>query len=145
MKKSIVILLFSLLSFASLFGQSKEDDIVRLMEMTGSADMGIQVMQNMIVQFKQILPEVPEDYWDQFMARVNPEDMIDLIVPIYDKHFTHEEITDIISFYETPTGKKLIQEMPAISQESMSAGQAWGMRIGQEIQQQLVEDGLLDI
>ena len=35
--------------------------------------------------------------------------------------------------------------MPAISQESMAAGQAWGMRIGQEIQQQLVEDGLLDI
>ncbi len=81
MKKSIAILLFSLLSFASLFGQSREEDIIRLMEMTGPAN----------------------------------------------------------------TGKKLIQEMPAISRESMAAVQAWGMRIGQEIRQHLVEDGLLDI
>ncbi|WP_319560144.1 DUF2059 domain-containing protein [Marispirochaeta sp.] len=145
MKKSIAILLFSLLGLGALFGQSKEQDIVRLMEMTGSADLGIQVMQNMLTQFKQILPEVPEDYWDQFMARVNPDDMIGLIVPIYDRHFTHGEIKDIISFYETPTGSKLIQELPEISEESMAAGQAWGMRLGQEIQQQLVDDGLLDI
>ena len=143
--KRLIVLLFSVLTLTAAFSQSKEDDIIRLMQMTGSADVGIQVMQSMIVQFRQILPEVPEDYWNQFMDRVNPDEMISMIVPIYDKHFSHDDIKDIITFYETPTGKKLIQKLPFITQESMSAGQAWGQRLGLEIQQQLVEDGLLEI
>ncbi len=140
-----MIFLFYVLFLSAAFSQSKEEDIVRLMEMTGSADMGMQIMQNMITQFKQILPEVPVEYWDQFMDKVSPEDMIKMVVPIYDRHLSHEEIKDIIAFYETPTGRKLIQQLPLITAESMAAGQEWGQQLGMEIQNQLIEDGLLNI
>ncbi len=143
--KKIVILLFSILVLSTAFGQSKEEDIIRLMEMTGSADMGMQIMQNMIVQFRQALPEVPPEYWDQFLEKVSAEDMINIVVPIYDRHLTHDEIKDIIAFYESPTGKTLIQKLPLITGESMTAGQEWGQQLGMEIQNQLVEDGLLSL
>ena len=143
--KRVVILLFLCLSLSSLVAQTKEDDIRKLLEMTGSADLGVQVMNSIIGQFRQILPEVPDDYWNEFMGKATADEMILMIIPIYDRHFTHQEIRDIISFYETPTGQKLITKLPQVTRESMTAGSEWGRKLGEEIQQKLVDDGLLEI
>lgn len=40
---------------------------------------------------------------------------------IYEKHFTHDEIKDLIKFYESPTGKKLLEKTPEISKDMMNA------------------------
>jgi uncharacterized protein len=53
----------------------------------------------------------------KMMNKVVDEEM----VTIYDKHFTHPEIKDIIIFYETPTGQKMLKETPAITKEMMDA------------------------
>ena len=36
---------------------------------------------------------------------------------LYDKHFTEQEIDDILNFYKTPAGKKVIEETPKITKE----------------------------
>ena len=36
---------------------------------------------------------------------------------LYDKHFTEKEIEDILDFYKTPAGKKIIEETPKITKE----------------------------
>ena len=36
---------------------------------------------------------------------------------LYDKHFTEQEIDEIINFYKTPAGKKVIEETPKITKE----------------------------
>ena len=36
---------------------------------------------------------------------------------LYDKHFTEQEIDDILNFYKTPAGKKIIEETPKITKE----------------------------
>ena len=36
---------------------------------------------------------------------------------LYDKHFTEQEIEDILNFYKTPAGKKIIEETPKITKE----------------------------
>lgn len=51
--------------------------------------------------------------------------LIDLLVPIYHRNFTHDEIKGLLSFYRTPLGQKLIAAMPVMMQESMAAGQQW--------------------
>ena len=61
------------------------------------------------------------------------DEMIELVVPIYDKYLTHDEIKIIITFYETPVGKKMIAVLPQIMQESMAAGQQWGKEIGERV------------
>ncbi len=57
--------------------------------------------------------------------------MIDLILPIYSKHFTLEELEQLIAFNRTPLGQKVIAEMPMVMKESMSAGQEWGRQLGE--------------
>ena len=36
---------------------------------------------------------------------------------LYDRHFTEQEIDDILNFYKTPVGKKIIEETPKITKE----------------------------
>ena len=36
---------------------------------------------------------------------------------LYDRHFTEQEIDEILNFYKTPAGKKVIEETPKITKE----------------------------
>ena len=44
----------------------------------------------------------------------------DVSYVVYNKFFSEAEITDLISFYRSPTGKKAIEVMPSLFAESMS-------------------------
>jgi hypothetical protein len=52
------------------------------------------------------------------------DDMMDAIVPIYQRHFTTSDVEDLIRFYSSPVGQKLLTEQPQMLQESMQAGAA---------------------
>lgn len=40
---------------------------------------------------------------------------------IYDKHYTEQELKELISFYQTPIGKKVVAVSPLIQSETMNA------------------------
>lgn len=124
---------------AAAAAAAKEQDIRKLMQMTGSANMGLQVMDNMIAQFKKMMPQIPEDFWTDFRNEVNAKELTDLIVPIYARHFNHNDIKQLIAFYNTPIGKKLVALQPQIMQESMAAGQKWGAKVGQRAMKKIQE------
>ena len=120
---------------------AKRVDIQRLMTLTGAGDMGIQTMKQMITIYKQNNTGVPDKFWDDFMAEVNAEELVEMCVPSYEKHFTHDEIKGLIAFFETDLGKKMIEKQPLIMQECMEAGQKWGMKIGEQVAKKLKEEG----
>jgi hypothetical protein len=47
------------------------------------------------------------------------DDMLDAMVPVYQKHFTKGDVDALVAFYSTPTGQKLIKELPEITAEAM--------------------------
>jgi hypothetical protein len=51
------------------------------------------------------------------------DDLIDAMVPIYQRHLTKSDLEAIVTFYDSPAGKKLLQEQPAMMSESMQADQ----------------------
>jgi hypothetical protein len=60
-------------------------------------------------------------YRELFTQKINLGQLIeDIYYPLYDKHFTENELRDLIAFYKTPTGKKVISVMPALVVDSMS-------------------------
>jgi hypothetical protein len=141
LKKLTITCLACCLCIASYSQASKKEKIRKLIDVVGSAKMGVQVIQNLMPAFQRAHPTVPQQFWDDFVKAVRPEDLTDLIVPIYDKHFSEEDIDQIIAFYNSPIGKKLISEMPMIMQESMSAGQAWGKQLAGKVASELKEKG----
>lgn len=131
----------------ALPGQKAQDedaklaDIKKLLELTGSAKLGRQTMEFMLGSFKKSMPDVPAEFWDEFMKEVNDDELINLVAPIYAKHYTHEDIKKLIAFYESDIGQKSIQVTPLIVQESQLVGQQWGAQIAEKIKTRLEKKG----
>ena len=98
---------------------SKAADIYGLMDLTGAKQLSAQVMRKMNSMSKptfrtmleKLLEREPpssdrlEEIVDVFMQKVRARGaggIIEKIVPIYDRHLSHEEIRGMIQFYETP-------------------------------------------
>ena len=131
--------------------QAGEDDAAEavladarlLIKVTGGDKMAIQVMNQMLASFKQAMPQVPGEYWDKFMEKVDAQGIVELTAPIYVKYLTHAEIKGLVAFYQSPLGKKLVEVQPKIVQESFAVGQQWGMKIAQQVQRELIKEGYI--
>ncbi len=102
----------------------------------------IQALKPAVVQGR---PEVEKDFdafapalLDTMSARL-PEFAAEIVL-IYARNFTPEEMHQMTAFYRTPVGQKLLEKLPTVTQESMRAGQAWGQRIGAEVQNRMIEE-----
>ena len=51
--------------------------------------------------------------------------LMDRVVPLYDTHYTKDEIQSLIQFYETPLGKKVSALRPQIAKEGMVVAEEW--------------------
>src|SRR5207253_9631981 len=58
---------------------------------------------------------------DEVIKAMPFEELEQAVVPVYQKHLTKADVDALIAFYSSPTGQKLITEMPAIVAESMQA------------------------
>lgn len=122
-------------------------DIMMLLKITGAdalgLQMGVAVSNQIIDMLSKENPDMPEKTIAVIKDEVNQiyvEEMPGLlaeIVPVYAKHFTHEEIKSLIAFYGTPIGKKSIKVMPSILSECMQAGQLWGQSLEQKLSTRL--------
>ncbi len=63
--------------------------------------------------------------------------LMDAIVSLYAQHFTAEELAQIAAFYDTPVGRKVIREMPALLSESMSVAQVMALKAAAEVMTKL--------
>lgn len=145
MKKSLLILSFCVLSLsANAQTTSKSQKINQLLELTGSGKMAIQMMNQMMSSLKTTHSKASEEFWADFKKEIKAEDITNMIIPIYDKYYTESDIDQLIVFYNSPIGKKMIATMPQVMQESMVAGQAWGKQIVEKIQAKLKEKDNLE-
>lgn len=145
MKKLLITFLFSGIT---LFGFSQDStkiaSVRALLELTGSGNMGVQVVQNLLASYKKSFPNVPQEFWDDFLAEVNPDLLVKLVIPIYARYYSTDEINKLIEFYQTPLGKKIISTMPQVMQESMKAGQVWGEEMGKKVYDNLQKKGYVN-
>ena len=73
-------------------------------------------------------------------ASARVDEITDQIVQVYARHFSADELRQLTTFYHTPVGQKVLQTLPAVSQESMTIGQNWGRTVGAEMQSQVNEE-----
>ncbi len=135
--KELLILAVSVftlsISMTSWSEPASPSSIKKLMEITGVGDLSVQMMQQMILSLKQQAPNTPHKYWVDFMSEIDPGEMENLVVPIYQKYLTEEDVVAINEFYSSPVGKKLIRHQPDIMRESMALGQRWGQDFSRRV------------
>ena len=119
----------------------KNRDINKLLKLSGSGELGVQVMGQLAQAYSQMMPNVPQKFWDEFLAEADADSLVQLVVPIYAKHFSHDEIKELIVFYQSSVGKKMVAVQPQIVQESQLVGEKWGAEIGVRVMERLKEKG----
>ena len=129
--------------YALADSEGEDTDIRRLMQVSGDIQAMQQAMIAMADQLRQLTPELPDEFFDELKVAVLSDELFEMLVPVYARHFTHDEILQIIEFYEGPVGKKLVQRLPLIQQDAMGVGQRWAQKKGLEITESLRERGLL--
>jgi hypothetical protein len=88
--------------------------------------------EQILTQLKMSKPGVTDSVWSNLKTEVFDNEVKELtkqMVPLYKKHFTHEDVKELINFYESPIGKKLVTKTPLLTQESMQFSQQWGMNL----------------
>ena len=56
------------------------------------------------------------------MADMPLDEMIEAMVPIYRRHLSKSDVDEVIRFYSSAVGQKLLREQPQMIQEGMQAG-----------------------
>lgn len=136
----LVILLLQWTGYSQ--SSDKKDLIYELLEVQGSKKAFEVVIDNMITLQKQSFHFLDDEYWDKATAEFKKDDfkeLFSLLAPIYDKHLSEAEIAEILRFFKSPTGQKLVEKQPLILQESMKAGESWGREIGIKIYKHVQE------
>jgi len=116
---------------------SFDADIVKMQAINGSSGATDAMFSQVVAQLKPSKPNVTEEQWATLKKEVFDVEVAELnkqLIPIYKKHFTQEDVQGIIAFYETPTGKKMAEQTPMITMESMQLSQTWGMGLFGKIQ-----------
>lgn len=118
--------------------------IHQLLNETHAIDLAMTAMETSITAQRTANPRIPGVFWDRFsaLAHARRDTLVNMFVEIYDRHFSTEEMKQLLDFYRGPVGKKLLGETPAIARESMLAGQAWGGQLGGEVARQLAAEGI---
>ena len=62
-----------------------------------------------------------------------PSELVDESARIYASHFTEAELKQILAFYQTPTGRKMITEEPRALDQSMANAGEFGDKLSDEI------------
>ena len=141
---NVKLFLVSIMLFAgaTAFAQTDpfESDILKMQQINGSSGTTDAMFSQIVAQLKSAKPDVTEAKWaalkkDVFDVEV--KDLQKMLVPVYKKYFTPEEVKAIIAFYESPVGKKLAGQTPQITTESMQVTQQWGMGLFGKIQSYL--------
>lgn len=163
--RSALLVLFLCSSMSSVASAEEVDpalqgDIMKLMELTGAALLGEQMGQIMTAQFLDGMKQAGFDFPQRGIeilrevmneevsgAFSGPYSMMDDMVAIYAKHYTHGEIKELIVFYESPLGTKVRSTMPVLLVESADVGQRWAQsvmpRFQEKLRLRLIEEGVI--
>jgi len=107
----------------------------KLLDLAGTRSMIEQMLDqltpSMTQLFQQANPGKESEVADVLTNYILPEmkrnlpQAVQACASVYANHFSADELTQLIAFYQSPIGRKLVQEQPAMSRELGRLGAVW--------------------
>ena len=127
-------------------------ELVEAADMDQMMDTVLPLFGDQIVQLVlQVKPELKgrfEPLVDEFLKTALTEgraEIIQEIAKLYARRLSVTEMNDITAFYQTETGRKLVEILPGLQVEAAQIGGAWGEKIAvktvERLRKKLKEDG----
>ena len=114
--------------------QPSRDDLMKMFEVLRVRQQTANAIQTMLAQMKQQLvgdiqkryPNLSAEAQAKLEASINDavnlypiNEMLDDLIPVYQKHLTKADVDAIVGFYSSPPGQHFLDKMPAVTQEAM--------------------------
>lgn len=100
------------------------NDVKKLLDLSGG-NAQIEMAK------KQVIAMVPADkqaaFSKDFEESLKP--LLKVQQEFYTKEFTHDDIKQLIKFYESPVGKKMADKSAKLAEATMPAIQSWSMEL----------------
>ena len=125
MKKIIVLVVFLIVS-VTINAQDNEafkKDTERLVEIISES-----AFKPVVEQFSGMVAADKKEEFLLELGKTFPSLYADM-AKIYMEEFTHKEVKDLLTFYKTPTGIKMVEKTGVLSEKGRMAGQSWGEKI----------------
>jgi hypothetical protein len=68
------------------------------------------------------------------------DELVNDVARNYAIHFTEQELKDVLAFYKSPAGKKLISEQSKVVEASMKFAQDWANKLSDQVIAQMREE-----
>lgn len=94
--------------------QSKVDAIIRLVQVNGLAS----TLQRSV---EDAIKNSPEEQREEFRRIFDFDEILKILIPIFDIYYSEAEINELIKIYQMPVRQKEIENTPPIVKESMEA------------------------
>jgi hypothetical protein len=113
-----------------------------LVEIKGGSAMFDPIVINVIEQTKGALlqtnPQLAKDLNDvgnqlrgEFAPRRN--ELLGEAAKLYATRFNEQELKDMVAFYKSPLGRKMITQEPVVLDETFNYVQQWAPRVGEDV------------
>lgn len=121
----LICLLFLVIGFQvqAQVGITKEAKAIRLIEMTSGQQFDIMT--------EPLVKMIPEAKQEAFKKELNAStgDLYKKLAVVYTENFSEEELDQILAFYDTPVGAKMVKTTPELTKRAMEIGQQWGQEL----------------
>ena len=78
-----------------------------------------QTIANLQKSFRKMYENVNDEQKKQLTEVLNIYEIVEQIIPIYNKHYTELELQQIVVFFKSDAGKKMLEKGPQITQEAI--------------------------
>jgi hypothetical protein len=124
---------------APVIAKEKIAEIEKALRLIGTEKLMSQMKTQLFGIMRQQMKDAPEEFWKTTEEKFDTSELMKFLIPLYDKYYTIEDLKAMNAFYESPAGQKVLATLPAITQESMKIGQAWGEQVARRVQQEIQE------
>jgi uncharacterized protein len=131
--------------------KAKHDDVKALTKELGEVEdmwRGFDAsLHQSIDGLRKQRPNIPGKFWDDVIEDARQEvagslpEIEESIIAIYDANYTDEEIKQLLAFYRSPIGRKVVVQTPRIEEQSKAFGEVFGKRIGERVREHIRERG----
>lgn len=113
-----------------LNGLSNEQLARKIMVMTGGARLGQQTLDAMVETFRK-MPNLPPGFLDELKRQADPQELVELVIPIYVKHYDRATMLAMVHFYASAEGQAMLAKLPLVTADSIVAGREWGRTLAE--------------
>ncbi len=120
------------------------NDIMLLQELMGLKDNAYDIRDFMVNRFRAMAQEADSAYWGNLIASIDITNYLKMNAVTFASVFSHNEIKDLIKFYQSPLGRKVISTIEQFNYELADNEGLWAESIRVIVLNKLQEDGLID-